>query len=219
MSGYSDEYFSRSQLRARGWTVTGIHRFLKNHPDETIENWHESTRPIGLFLRARVLKIESSPEYFNWVMRNRSRRAGAHTATQTKVSRLLRKVEEWKFDIEPMDMSALIEAANKHWMGLTGRWAAEYENLPIFREKDRHFRVVHYLRHQLLCNGAVVRMLYRHAGNRKALARLHDRTCNAILQVYPELWEEVESQRYEGLDCGRRNLNIRYENRLEGKHE
>jgi hypothetical protein len=153
------------------------------------------------------------------VKSNRNRKAGAHAATQAKIRELFKKVEEWKFEIEPMDMGRLLEKANQLWMLLHHSLGKEYQSLPLSRQSDPHFLIVYYLRDRLLCNGDVIRVLHRRFGNRKAKARLNERACAAIVEVYPNLREEVERQKFMSLYCRCWDLRLRYQNSMEGENE
>lgn len=60
MSDKSDRYFRKSQLKERGWTETGIKKFLK-HPDSYEPNpIHPNGAPMGFFLMSKVTKLERS---------------------------------------------------------------------------------------------------------------------------------------------------------------
>lgn len=67
-------HFTKSQLKNdRYWTDAGIRNFL-GEPDERGDNPFANSRPLCLFSRERVLEIESSVKFQEWLKQSLKRR-------------------------------------------------------------------------------------------------------------------------------------------------
>ncbi len=54
------------ELRARGWTLSAIAKFLPTHDDERSNPVHKTGAPMRFYRRVRVELIEQSREFRQW---------------------------------------------------------------------------------------------------------------------------------------------------------
>lgn len=205
-----DDYFTKSELRERGWTETGIKKFLKS-PDRHIENHlYPNAAPMGLFKKSRASRIENSNEYKEWVKRNERKKEGAHKAHQTKMNGLLEELQEYEIEIDEIDRSTLLALTVEHVK--QHRSDSMREHLLQVLASDQVAQkvlMVNYLRHSVLCSKDISMKLHHRIGRDAANHRLNQLVCSKIAEIYPYLSEEAYKQREEHMDCSRRSKNVK----------
>lgn len=98
MSSNQQDYFSKASLKERGWTDTAITKFL-GEEDKKAANSHNRHSPVRLYLKKRVLEIESTPEFKAWQEKSKKRSESAKKGAQT---RLLNIAQEEQLRIEQL---------------------------------------------------------------------------------------------------------------------
>lgn len=73
------DYFTRSQLLERRWTLGAINKFLRE-PDVTCANPHCRRMQMYLYRKSRVEAAEQSAEFIAWLTKSAGRRLAASTA-------------------------------------------------------------------------------------------------------------------------------------------
>jgi len=91
------EYIYKSTVKQRGWTDGAIKEWL-GEPDKTVKNPnYKSGPPSSLYLLSRVVAVEESQEFKDWLAKHSTRREAlsmsAKTVAQSRRASLLADIE------------------------------------------------------------------------------------------------------------------------------
>lgn len=213
-------YYSRSDLKKRGWTDAMINRFLSD-PDRTGVNPHYSTAaPMKYYLCKRVHKVEESTKYSEWVQKNANRRKAARKVAERK------RQEKEKLEQEEDERQELLRAEVAKWVFKVRRQPIEQIKKIAIRhynryheeksfENEKHFYIlagddsdpkfiericVNYIRHNLSNHDKVMRRFKKREGNNSVYLVLKKRICDLIADVYPEFKDECTRQKKKNED-------------------
>ena len=97
MSKSGGEYIYKSTVKQRGWTDGAIKKWL-GEPDKTVKNPnYRSGPPSSLYLLSRVVAVEESREFKDWLAKYSTRRealsVSAKTVAQSRRASLLADIE------------------------------------------------------------------------------------------------------------------------------
>ncbi|MBR8833831.1 MAG: hypothetical protein DSM106950_07255 [Stigonema ocellatum SAG 48.90 = DSM 106950] len=107
MSQNRQDYFSKANLKERGWTDTAIVKFL-GEEDKKAANSHNRYSSVCLYIKSRVITIEGTPEFKAWREKSLKRSESAKKGAQT---RLLREAQAEQLRIEQLrDFNAKVNA-------------------------------------------------------------------------------------------------------------
>jgi hypothetical protein len=202
-------YVQKRELSRRGWNKRFIDRFLRS-PDLVLAD--RSGEPVELYELGRVSRIECSGEFSRFageLREERQRKARAVEAALEAVRRSLvvdisvdrRKsglvvmyLERLSIDVPVLPKKQLIESAVRHYNALP----RPGDRLPDC-VKGVSFRlicrvVVNFLRHQLTCYEAELRLLRLKLPSGEGYWVLKGKVLLAIAAAYPWLRRECELQ-------------------------
>jgi hypothetical protein len=191
------EYVSKTGLKYRGWSEKAIEQFL-HKPDKTAPNPHGRRAAwIKLYSLNRVLIVEQSERYKNFVLVNQSKRLSAKKAVETKRQNLLEYVESCKIHVvrRPIERvtKEAIEAYNWHKFEVSHGW----DYTPASESSNRDFLdriTVNYLRHQMSSYEEKLFAIYGKVGTSEAYKILVQRIYFEISKAYPEFRLECDNQ-------------------------
>lgn len=160
-------YFTQSDLKDRGWTLSAITKFLGD-PDKTKPNpMYRSAAPMKLWDKARVEVVERSAEFTDWKEGSKARRQKAsETMTAVMQAKRLETIQAFtealRSEVDQSlawvktaeDLERLEQQAIEHWYNhqttraVEGR--GEYPEWPGEVDYDTRVRwVENYVRHAL----------------------------------------------------------------------
>ncbi len=187
-------YFSRTGLKARGWTDRAIDLFL-SEPDLEMENPHyKNAAPMKLYLIRRVEEIEKTEGFIDFKSKSLHRTTRAKKAVKTKRDRLIEQVKEWKIDLKRENLQTITNEAIVHYN--KRKECIAFEKLhgcdftPASSQSDRIFLrriITNYLRHQLSNYEEQLERIFGKVGTREAYKIVRGKINKKIFEVYPEL--------------------------------
>lgn len=192
----SNGYFTKTDLRARGWNESMIHRFLRR-PDQTKTNPHyRSGPPMQLFEGARVVRAEQQPEFIAIQEKRARRRAGARKAVETKSDKTRQFVDSLNINVPCFDRQKLIAKACAHYNAFTPGREDDYCK-PARLDSDDGFLnriAVNFLRHRMTPYERHLARTYGKVGADEAYVVIKTKVLHAIATAYPFLAGECNRQ-------------------------
>ncbi len=192
------EYCSHNALLRRGWTETGIKRFL-NTPDKIVPNPHyRNSADMKLYLLLRVESTEQSMEYKSFCEKNKGRKEAASKAVRTKKEKLLRRVADWEIYIPRQHLTDVIQDAIGSYNNMKSDRSDDgflFEPATIHSDKEFLYRItVNFLRHR--CNSYERQLgeIAGKVGTKDAYILLNQNIFQRISEIYPELQAECDRQ-------------------------
>ena len=215
------DHCSHSTLLRRGWTETGIQRFLKS-PDKTVPNPHYSSgADMKLYLLSRVESTEQGTEYKSFCEKNKKRKEGSVNAVRTKRGKLLRCVAGWNIYIPRQNLPEVIQEAIASYNGRKADRSDEgfiYEPASIQSGKEFLFRItVSFLRHRCSPYERQLIEIVGKVGAKEAYILLNQNIFKKISQIYPELQSECDRQLEDKIRLHLEAANNLYVQKAEGQ--
>jgi len=196
----AEEMLTKSGLKARGWTDTGIAQFL-GAPDATKPNpKYRSAAPMLLFLLTRVEAAETTSGYRLWRAASDRRRESAGVAVAGRKARLLATIEVWQPSVPLLNEEEVRRMAVANYneiQGLRDSWNRAPEWSPAMETTDRRFLdriTVNYLRHVRTNYDELLASLHGKVGIEEAKELVREQVYEAIAEAYPDLAPECSRQ-------------------------
>lgn len=208
-----DDFWNQTEIFERGWTKSGVAKFL-GEPDEERTNPHyKKAAPVKLFLRSRVTAIEETSAFNDWLAKSAKRKQSAIIAVNTKSDRLVGELETFHPAIPNLSRDELERKAYSSWLCFKQEKAREFGNPPFIDEGDfdEEFMArisVNYLRHHKHVYDKKIRKVEGKIGSYRFREMIRGKIFHAISEKYPWLAEECDRQQservFEELDrrCG-----------------
>ena len=192
------EWISLAGLQGkRGWTKSGVARFL-GPPDKTCPNpRYKSAAPMKLYGLDRVKQVEVSAEYSEWCRASEVRRERAQKVVVKRRAATLAEVEAWRPDVGSAPLSEVRGEAIAHYnhRQLDRYWEDAHEPAstqsdPLFLERI----MVNYLRHAVSDYDDILDGLIARVGKADAYRVVRERVLGEIAKAYPRLAQETKRQ-------------------------
>jgi len=196
MTSKKIEYFTKTQLKERGWTEGSIKKFMPS-PSVTKTNPRFSGgHPMKLYCVEQVNNIELSTSFQQWYQKTIvSRRKKSNAATKTvknKKDTIIREFNSINITLKKISYEEVIRRAKNNY--------CEYNNIPnsYLNEADDNFihRIsVNWLRHSVSNYDYNVGNLSGRIGKQEAYAIIKNRILDLIAEKYPILENEALRQK------------------------
>jgi len=200
MTKTEPELLSRTDLRARGWTATGIRRFL-GEPDATRENNWFRTAPMKFWTQGQVEAVESSAEWVAWLQSSRLHAEASQADAARHRTEGAAMAEAVVIEVELVDLDDARECAIWSYNERTAQKAGKYPFHTDRREasidSDPEFLdriTVNFLRYERTSYDVTGEKLFRLVGRSQAHELLFERGLEAIEAEYPALAGECFRQ-------------------------
>lgn len=209
------EVLSRSQLFGRGWTDTGIRRFLGDADSARPNTYNRAAGPMKLWTTARVEAVEESADCAAWLQSSKQRRAESEAVADAHRAEVVDTVDAVVIEVEQVDIddarACAIWAYNQRDLDDASKvsWAHERPTHEAMRLQDTGYRVeatvdsdpefldritVKFLRYHRTSYDAIGENIFRLFGRRVAHELLFERVLGAIAAEYPSLAAECFRQ-------------------------
>lgn len=201
-----DEFFTKTDLKRRGWTESIIKK-IGIKPDKTKPNpIYKNAPEMKLFNKTKIQELETSEKFKSLLKNSMKRKKTAQKAVITKKEKLIRLVDSWTIEIPKID--DLFEKAIEHY----NDWEHHKENRAVNQGKsfnydsnfislegiDKSFLyriTVNFIRHELTCYEKKLEKIVGKTGKSEAYIKLKIKILDAIADTYPNFKEECECQK------------------------
>jgi hypothetical protein len=187
------EYFCKSELLERGWTLTGITKFLKFHDLEKINPKFKNASSLKLFKIERVKQIEETDKFKIWLEENKKKKISSEKAVKTKETKLLELINSIKINVLEIPLKNAIYNA-----------IDDYYSFNIERDRDVYVDkndiefinriTVNWIRHKMTEYDDSLLIIFNKTGKNKAYQIINQKIYFEISSVYPELKDECNRQ-------------------------
>lgn len=187
-----EEYFTKTQLKERGWTDSIIKKFLPK-TDLEKKNPFNRSASIKLYKKEKVRKIEGEQDFQLVFNKSQKRSRAAKATSNLKVEELINETKQIEITIVELTKSKLVKEACESY----NNFNAEYKDYLATPESDPLFlnRIcVNYLRHNCAVYDETLDGLFRKVGKWNAYVVLKERILEAIANQYSWLKDECERQ-------------------------
>jgi hypothetical protein len=188
-----------SDLKARGWTLAIIRKFLPD-PDDTKENpVFSSKAPMKLYAANRVADIELTAE-FKWEQAKvPERRKTALKAVATKRLRMQEYIDNVIVELPKLTLDEAQQKAITHY-NTRGprRWDVDTSWSPASVHSDLEFLdriTVNYLRHCCTKYESHLRRIAGKTGAKDGYTTMKKKVLDSIASAFPDLAEECGAQK------------------------
>lgn len=195
------QYISKAGLKERGWTDTGITKFLGPCDKTAVNPHYRKAAPMHLFLVDRVVAAEQTDAYRQFTEKNKNRVTGAKKAVKTKKERLLEELMGWQINVKKKKYHKVVRNAINSYNSFHHMLNVErgHEYIKASKNSDPEFLrriTVNYLRHNLSSYEERLDDLFGKVGKTEAYIILNRKIYESIAKAYPDLAEECERQMY-----------------------
>ncbi|MGA7740378.1 MAG: hypothetical protein WBP56_10105 [Polyangia bacterium] len=199
----------KSLIGKRGWTKTGIKKFLG--APYRIEQCHgdHSDYVVYWYLKTSVVAAEATPEFKAFQAKRAARSEAAGKGVRAKYKETMDFVDKLDIQVPQLDRETLIRRACEFYNArrsepAPGPASASTDSDPAFLVRI----MVDYIRQVLTDYEAVLHAQFGRVGVEDAVEGIEKKVYTAIAKAYPDLAEECRRMRA-GLDiwkrCGRSN--------------
>ncbi len=201
MTKAEPELLNKPDLRARGWTDTGIRRFLGD-PDATRENtWIRSGAPMKLWALGPVEAIEASADWAAWLQGSQLHREGSQADADRHRAEGRAMGEAVLIEVEQVDLDDARECAiwsyNERTVQKAGKYPFHADRHEASTDSDPEFLnriTVNFLRYERTSYDVIGEKLFRLVGRYEAQELLCERVLGVIAAEYPALAGECFRQ-------------------------
>ena len=188
--------FSAPELKTRGWTYSGIGRFLAKSDDTRPNPYYSSSGGLmRLYLISRVKAIERTLEWQEWLIESYQRKRSAARGVTTKERKLLNYVARIKIKVPIMTPEDLVNRAIAHYNDL---WCDTEKRANASGSPEFLARIqVNYLRHELTRYEQHLDKIAGKTGAHEARTDLRFKIYGAIGRAYRHLTAECDRQSIE----------------------
>lgn len=200
-------FFTQPDLKDRGWTEYAIKNFLGSC-DRTENSLYNRSRPTKLWSQDKVIRVEKSREFKNWVKEVKRKREVSserlHREWEVKRKEFAQYISTLEITIPRIEITELIRLSCNHFndyreplerdMGSHDFKPASFKSDPYFLERI----VCNYLRHETTGYDALIdNIISRFNGLKKkeVYDALKERFNNEITKVYPNLLDKIVDSR------------------------
>jgi len=200
-SGDYSLFYTKNQLKERGWTDKMISQLAGDHDKEKENPLFRGASAMKLYQRDRIEAIERGEAFKAALAKAEVRRVSSGRAVETKRKKTLETVEGWNPEI----LTRPLPVVTKEAISSFNYWKAEVEErtdkpsryAKADSEPEFLRRItVNYLRHELSDYERRLNTLKKGAvGKREAYHLIREKVLNSIAEAYPSLREECERQK------------------------
>lgn len=210
----SSRQFSRSDLRARGWTPAMVRQYLGD-PD-AIVHIRGTSHDMHLFDAERVERVEAEPTWSERADQAARRSAAGKACADKKAAETTEWARAVEIKVPLMPMEELFDRARESYESL---WASRGEERYADGDNEAFLQriAVNYLRHECSRYEHLLTSTKGEVARREAQEIIGERVLDAIANQYPELSDECFSQQVRRLD--RELLMMSYANERPGLGE
>lgn len=189
------KYFSKSQLKERGWTETAINKFLGNWDLEKKNPMYSSSSTMKLYLIKRVKRAESTKKFKQWSIDRDKRRLAALKSIKTKEDKLVEIVKSWNIQIDKISYKKILRYAIDDYNDFKLSKNDTKSLINNNTNKEILDRVcVNFIRHQLSDYDGMLYELSGRTGISKAYLILNQKIYDTISEIYPRYKNECTRQ-------------------------
>lgn len=185
----SDKFLIKSKILSRGWTESGIKRFLKTPDDERPNPYNKQGAPMQLYLLERVEAIEATSEFQEWRAKAQKRRAAAKKGAETRKSKSLKSIEQVIIKVEVLELDQVQKRAIDSYNARSDNLASAASDLDFL---DRI--TVNYIRHNLTSYDHMLDFVKGKTGVEDGSLLIAKRIFASIAERYPSLADECARQ-------------------------
>jgi hypothetical protein len=176
------QYISKAGLKERGWTDTGITKFLGPCDKTAVNPHYRKAAPMHLFLVDRVVAAEQTDAYRQFTEKNKNRVTGAKKAVKTKKERLLEELMGWQINVKKKKYHKVVRNAINSYNSFHHMLNVErgHEYIKASKNSDPEFLhriTVNYLRHNLSSYEERLDDLFGKVGKTEAYIILNRKIC------------------------------------------
>jgi hypothetical protein len=192
---------NRKALTTRGWTETGIKKFLgEPHRIELRHRDGVGDYVLHWYLETSVVAAEASPAFLAFQAGKAARSATARKGVETKHDKTMEFVRELDIEVPILGREKLVHLACESYNELAGQRSTERRDdgyLSASSGSDPAFLAritVNYIRHQLTIYESALYAQFGKVGVEDAVDAIRSKVYAAIAEAYPDLAEECERQ-------------------------
>ncbi|WP_061236413.1 hypothetical protein [Leptospira santarosai] len=181
-------FLSVSKLKERiGWTDVALSRFL-GEPDKIETNpTYKKAAPMKLYSLSRVLEVERSDQFKEFIEKNRKRISGRIRTVEKQKEMLKESIEKIEITVKQYPKEVLIKNAilsynSKKQLQGFDEMANDSDSWDFVRRITEN-----YVRHELTHYDETIMSLYSKVGKLRAYERLKELITKKIYEVYPWL--------------------------------
>lgn len=109
------KYYTKSELKANGWTDAMIKRFLPE-PDRTYPNpRYKNAAPVRLYQEERIEKVKETEDFRTFELKSAAKKESAKKAVETKRRKVVEWVNSLTIEIPEFEKEDLIVKACEHF--------------------------------------------------------------------------------------------------------
>jgi hypothetical protein len=192
---------NRKALTARGWTETGIKKFLgEPHRIEQRHRDYVGDYVVHWYLETSVVAAEASQAFQAFQAGKAARSAVARKGVESKYDKTMKFVEELDIEVPILSREKLVHLACESHNALARDRAMERGqcDYPCASSNDDPAFLarimVNYIRHQLTRYEAALYAQFGKVGVEDAKDEIRSKVYAAIAEAYPDLAEECARQ-------------------------
>lgn len=195
----STESITKTELKkSRGWTDKLISTFLEKPDIEYPNPRSKKAGNIKLYNIDRIEKVEATVEFKELNEKTKFKKDAARRAVETKISALLKSINEYKPEIPILTKDELFQKAIEHYNQL---WIdrGKYNKLNNTENPDEEFLIRisnNYLRHCLTDYEFKLRAIKSKVGTKAAYYLIKKKIQEEIVSIYPFLIPEFEDDTF-----------------------
>jgi len=186
----NSEYFMKQDLLDRGWTASGIKKFLGTFDDEKVNHNYRSGATIKLYLKERVLKIEGESEFQQWKCKSKKRSESAIKRARKQADELIKMINGVEITITSLSKHIVTNQAIENYVSFQFEKGNYYCDIDINSDKEFLRRITeNHIRHNLTEYDYHIHGLIGKVGKDQAYESLRERVDELIGETYPWLIE------------------------------
>jgi hypothetical protein len=196
----AEEYYSKTNLKVRGWTDKAIEIFLKSHDKESKNPYYSSASPMKLYSILRVENVEKTTIFKEYKNKNEKKRKSSQQAVITKKEKILNYIKNINIELKKEDYNSILKKAINSYNIFKEEISLRREYFdfqPATLNSDEEFLMrifVNYIRHKLTNYDEDIEKIFGKVGKIEAYYLLNKKIYNKISEVYPSLKTECEKQ-------------------------
>jgi len=191
--GRKKEYWSKKQLKERGWSESKIKEWL-GEPDKLIKNpIFASAAPMQLYLASRVKRQEKNKRFKEWLEKSRIKREKLSKklkeVNERKRQELIDYINSLEIKIPTMPLKKLREKAVEHYNWLWQVERGQWDKFATINDDEKFLNriCVNYLRHEHEYYESEIARMFGKVGKDEGYSLLKKRINEEIFKIYPKL--------------------------------
>lgn len=182
-------------LLERGWTRTGIKKFL-GEPYVIEERKWPQRYCVNWYLKAVVVKVKATPAFRKFQRKKAARSRAAQKGVDTKYEKTMAFIDDLDIQVPQWDRENLVRRACESYNGLASGRDADFASASIDSDPAFLDRItVNYIRHCLTNYEAALYARFGKVGVDDAADMIRSMINSAIARTYPYLARECKRQK------------------------